>query len=113
MNQSDHIQLILTECDRQNLLDPATRAYILATTQHETAGTYEPIEERGGPQYCSRYDGRSDLGNCQPGDGYRYRGRGYVQLTGRRNYELYSRLTGKNLLDFPDLGKEPHTAARD
>ncbi|MEQ9507103.1 MAG: peptidoglycan-binding protein [Hyphomonas sp.] len=49
------------------------------------------------------YGGRArDLGNTEPGDGYKYRGRGFIQLTGRANYTQMADLTGMPLVDDPD-----------
>ncbi|MFC5601325.1 glycoside hydrolase family 19 protein [Deinococcus cellulosilyticus] len=49
------------------------------------------------------YGNRPELGNSHPGDGWVFRGRGYIQLTGRRNYTLYGRRLGVNLVDAPQL----------
>lgn len=56
------------------------------------------------------YGGR--LGNTRPGDGWRYRGRGLVQITGRWNYAAMERLMGLPLLDRPDLLTVPSLALR-
>ena len=60
------------------------------------------------------YDQRRDLGNQGPPDGERYRGRGFVQLTGRNNYARYSRALGlgARLIEEPDLANEPPIASR-
>ena len=78
-------------------LSKAQIAYVLATAEHES-DSFGTLEE-----YASgdRYEGRSDLGNSEPGDGRRYKGRGYVQLTGRRNYANYSAITGVHLTKLP------------
>lgn len=94
-------------------------AYALATTWHETDATMQPILERGGPAYFFRmYDkgGKRPhvakvLGNTMPGDGALFAGRGYVQLTGRTNYERASKATGYPLVGNPDLAMRPDIAA--
>jgi hypothetical protein len=93
--------IILDEWERNHARkDDRWLAYALATTCHETARTMQPIHERGGRNYFHwRYDieGANPalarrLGNISPGDGVLFRGRGYVQLTGRANYERMGRL---------------------
>lgn len=56
------------------------------------------------------YGGR--IGNDAPGDGYRYRGRGYIQLTGKANYAAAGQALGLDLVAQPDLSMEPANAAR-
>jgi hypothetical protein len=88
------------------------KAYLLATAWHETARTMQPIYERGPKSYFNKYEGRKDLGNTVKGDGYRFRGVGYVQLTGRRNFSVFSGLLGIDLLARPELAANPATAAK-
>jgi hypothetical protein len=91
-------------------------AYVLATVKHETNHTFEPIEERGSRKYFDKYETGTPigkrLGNTQPGDGYRYRGRGYVQITGRGNYATMGRKLGLLLVDSPELACTYQTAYR-
>jgi hypothetical protein len=95
-------------------------AYALATAYHETAHTMQPITECGGPAYFTRmYDikgSRPDvakrLGNVRPGDGALYCGRGYVQLTGRTNYQNLGAKLGLPLEDHPELALRPDVAAK-
>lgn len=75
----------------------------------EIAGMAEP------DQYNALYDDRADLGNTQPGDGYKYRGRGMVHLTGRQAYENVDNYykTGGTIANNPDLvAQDPVWAAR-
>jgi len=58
------------------------------------------------------YEGRKDLGNTQPGDGVRYKGRGLIQITGRANYEKLGAALGLSLIEKPELLEEPLNAAR-
>lgn len=56
--------------------------------------------------------GARNLGNTQPGDGYEFRGRGLIQLTGRSNYERYSgRIGHPEIVENPDLANRPDLAA--
>ena len=105
------IPLLLDECDRHGVTDLNQIAYIMGTVQHESL--FSPQREWGDVNYFTRlYEGRSDLGNTQPGDGARYRGRGYVQITGRRNYTLFSDLLSVDLVSNPDLALDPLIAAQ-
>jgi predicted chitinase len=99
---------ILGECQKQGVTDKAQIAYILATTVHES-GAGKFMEEFASGD---AYEGRGDLGNNQPGDGKRYKGRGYVQITGRNNYSNWSQKLGLDLVGNPDLAKKPEIAAR-
>lgn len=109
--QVDGCNAILDEWGRRKLTDKRWLAYILATAFHETAHTMQPIREKGGAEYFKRYEGRKDLGNIQPGDGVKFHGRGYVQITGRRNYVLASQKVGVDLTKDPDRAMEPRIAA--
>jgi predicted chitinase len=52
------------------------------------------------------------MGSSETGDGWTYRGRGFIQLTGKRNYEMYGKMIGKDLVNNPDLVNDPTIAAR-
>lgn len=89
-------------------------AYALATAWHETAATMQPVKEYGGDKYYWRMydiDGERpekarEIGNEKPGDGVRYCGRGYAQLTGRTNYRKFG------IENAPDDAMKPEVAAR-
>ncbi|NTV92378.1 MAG: hypothetical protein HGA72_03605 [Chlorobiaceae bacterium] len=95
-------------------------AYALATAHHETDRSMQPIKEYGSTAYFMKmYDcsgGRplvaKNLGNTHPGDGAKYYGRGYVQLTGRRNYTDWSKRLDLDLAGNPDLALDPAIATR-
>ena len=94
-------------------------AYALATAYHETAHTMQPVKEYGGNRYFTRmYDvtgNRPELarkmGNTAPGDGVKYCGRGYVQLTWKANYAKAGQKLGVDLVNKPDLAMEKDIAA--
>jgi hypothetical protein len=90
----------------------ATPTVVATLATVATECPFAPINEYGGPSYWKRYEGRADLGNTQPGDGVRFHGRGFVQLTGRANYSKYGKLIGADLIGSPDLALQPAVAAR-
>lgn len=112
-SQVQGIEVLLAATDG---LPIGHRAYLLATAKHETAHTMQPIYERGKRAYFNKYEPGTKrgeaLGNTKPGDGYLFRGRGYVQLTGRDNYIKAGKKLGLNLVDGPDAALSPMIAAR-
>lgn len=97
----------------------AWTAYGLATAYHETRHTMQPIKEDGGDAYFFRmYDKAglrpqvaARLGNTQPGDGVKFCGRGYPQVTGRTNYARVAEEFGIRCLEFPNLLLDAKIAA--
>jgi putative chitinase len=88
---------------------PLRLAHFIAQSAEETQ-YYQFLTELGGPSYFTKYDGRHDLGNTVAGDGYKFRGRGLFQITGRYNYQLYTTRLGIDLVDNPDRASEPEIA---
>lgn len=86
-----------------------TMAGAMATIRIEVGKAFLPVEEIASGE---QYEGRKDLGNDVPGDGVRFKGRGYIQLTGRYNYETYTHLTGIDLVANPKMALDPVVSAR-
>lgn len=107
-NQLEHEQKIIQECLKQGVTNAPQIAYILATASHESDRFATQEEYASGADY----EGRRDLGNTQPGDGKRFKGRGYVQLTGRKNYQLYSQKVGKDLVGNPGIVSQDQDLSR-
>ena len=102
----DNIKSALIEC---GIYTPLTLLGALATSRVEVGRNFLPIAE-----YASGllYEYRKDLGNIYSGDGSLFKGRGYIQLTGRNNYRYYGELLGIDLIQSPDLALNPKIASK-
>lgn len=98
------IPLIAKALEKEGILDSNVLAYALATIEHETDETFEPLEEIGGRVSARRlgYEG-----------GMNYFGRGYIQLTHLRNYKMIGERIGMGdkLVKNPELAGTPEIAA--
>lgn len=132
---------LIKQMRADGITDPEEQAMFLAQMDHESNG-FKSLEEnlnytperlmkessrarrigkysvgaavKQGPKGVAEllYGGRKDLGNTEKGDGYRFRGRGYTQLTGRANYTQASNELGLDLVNNPDLAAQPEIAAK-
>jgi hypothetical protein len=89
---------------RPEMTDPRWLAYMLATAKWETAHSMNPIEEYGKGHGMT-------YGVPDPQTGQTYYGRGYVQLTWKKNYAKMAALTGVDLVGRPELALVPKIAA--
>lgn len=117
--QVDGMEVILEQWESRKLPDLRMLAYVLATPYLETGKTMQPISEWGGDAYFTRlYDmseaprKAAELGNTQAGDGAKYKGRGFVQITGKNNYRRAGDRYDVDLVNHPDLALEPELAAK-
>jgi putative chitinase len=86
----------------------ARQAAFLAQVGHESGQLRYVRELASG----AAYEGRKDLGNTQPGDGIRFKGRGLIQITGRTNYAACGAALKLDLIAHPELLEEPENACR-
>jgi len=119
-NIQTNLPFVLQALSDAGLADKAMILMALATIRAET-GNFTPLSEfqskfntpPGGPPF-SLYDHRHDLGNQGPPDGANFRGRGYVQLTGRSNFQIHGAAIGlgNQLITNPALANQPDIAAK-
>ncbi len=74
-------------------------AHFLSQCAHESGNWKYKTELASG----KAYEGRKDLGNTEPGDGVKFKGRGYIQLTGRANYTKFSKFINEDCVANPNL----------
>ena len=104
------VPVLNTAMNRYQIIGSKRVAAFIAQIGHES-GQLKYVKEIWGPTAAqARYEGRADLGNTQPGDGSKYRGRGLIQITGRANYKASGEALGLNLINHPELLEKPQHA---
>ena len=103
------IELALGDFD---INTPERQAAFLAQVGHESGGLRYVREIWGPTEAQMWYEGRKDLGNTEPGDGFKYRGRGLIQITGRANYAEVGEALATDLINSPELLEQPDMAVR-
>jgi predicted chitinase len=93
------ISQIPTTADKFNITNTLRLAHFLSQCAHES-GNFKWVTEFASGK---AYEGRKDLGNTEPGDGVKFKGRGYIQLTGRANYTKFSQFCGEDCVVNPEL----------
>ena len=119
-NIEQNLPVVLNALVAPQLANQQMILMALGTIRAETE-CFLPISEWQSPNNTSpggqpfdKYDSRQDLGNLGPPDGERFKGRGFVQLTGRTNYQVHGNAIGlgNQLIDNPDLANDPAIAAQ-
>lgn len=103
-----YLPLLQAAMDEAEINTKARVAAFLAQIAHES-GEFKYMQEIADG---SAYEGRKDLGNIQPGDGPRYKGRGVIQLTGRSNYKKAGAALSVDLESNPEQAATPKLAFR-
>ena len=99
-----------TAMNRYQITGTKRVAAFIAQIGHES-GQLKYVKEIWGPTKAqARYEGRADLGNTQPGDGSKFRGRGLIQITGRANYKACGEALALDLVNHPELLEKPQHA---
>lgn len=112
-----HWPIILHQLKERDCADITMQKMAVATIATEVP-KFAPISEyvsryntAPGGEPFALYDKRSDIGNHLPGDGARFKGRGYIQVTGRYNYASIGAAIGVNLVDDPEAANNVCVAA--
>jgi putative chitinase len=95
--------------DELGILTDMTLIGALATVRTEVGRSYKPVKEIASGM---AYEGRRDLGNYFKGDGVRYKGHGYLMVTGRWNFNHYGKKIGVDLVSHPDLALTVENSAK-
>lgn len=130
-------QEMIAAMGEAGIRDPKSQAALMANVDHESGGfkskeenlnySAKRLQEVFPKYYKTPEDARADagnpeaiankvyggrMGNKEAGDGFKYRGRGLIQLTGRDQYEKMSKETGVDLVSNPEMAADPKIAAK-
>jgi len=94
-----YLDMINATLEKYSIDTPLRTCHFLAQIIHESGSFQYTRELASGADY----EWRSDLGNTEPGDGPKFKGRGFIQLTGRANYAAYGAAISQDLINNPDL----------
>ncbi|KAB0489677.1 glycoside hydrolase family 19 protein [Pseudomonas vancouverensis] len=104
------VPFLNTAMQRHQIVGSKRVAAFIAQIGHES-GQLRYVREIWGPTPAqTKYEGRADLGNTVIGDGFKYRGRGLIQVTGRANYAACGEALGVDLVKQPELLEQPQYA---
>ena len=103
-----YLPIINGWADHFHINTPLRMAHYIAQIAHESGELRYTKELASG----KAYEGRKSLGNTQPGDGVRFKGRGLIQITGRANYSAYANYCGFDVVRCPELLERPLGATK-
>ena len=115
---TERVKALRAEMDAANI--PKDKQALILGQFKKESGNFAFLSELGGKDYFKKYDiahnpsKAKELGNTEPGDGYKYKGRGFVQLTGKANYAKYSQMVfgDDRLVTNPELLERPDIASK-
>ena len=99
----DNAVSLVTNLVKYDITTPLRVVHFIAQLHHESGGFTASVEKISYQKAQEKYQNHKYLGNRLPGDGYRFRGRGLTQLTGRGNYEKFTKYSGIDIVSNPDL----------
>jgi putative chitinase len=106
-NLTLYAQCLSDACTQFGITNPVVLAMFLGQIMHESGGGIWLTELASGEEY----QGRADLGNTAPGSGVKYKGRGFIQITGLFNYEAVTKALGHDFVNNPEDLAQPQWAA--
>jgi putative chitinase len=124
MISENELKQIMPNCSAEKralylpFIQQAMQEFAITTFLREAAFLAQLAHESGELRFMEEiasgaaYEGRRDLGNTQPGDGRRYKGRGPIQLTGRANYKKFGDLLCLDLINNPTMAATPEVGFR-